>query len=577
MKNIKIALIDSGINANFLKKCEITNVNLGSFDSFHDDIFHGTVCAYLISEIINEGEIYNLKIFDKNIHTNSRKLLKAISWCIENNINIINISVSIADVNYYYEFRDICDLAFEKGCIIIAAASNVGLFSLPAYLQHVCGVGAAQVPPNQFIYKENSPIQYYANGINPFSSENNIFHHSSFATARVAGFLCNFMRKKSLEGKDILNEFNTLASPLNKDLLRVNYKIFDFVSNTSPVIINRDKINDLLLGMKKVFLGTSKECCLLRKHNTVITFDHIISISEISDRETSIMKDDSITFIIGKIPESILNKAKYLNENASTYSLFPIKEDNENRIKYLFDDSTWLNSFIENINKDHIFLNQKLNLLLLNFTCSDLLTLELFLTNLIGEQNTALISNNPLSILFGHDFIKKDIIHFSYLTTYIRSLVETYNQEKKQCIIMSTDSPYKVQNKNFEKDFITFTSLLFSFSPDKVIVTIDKFTIENNLEQTLRYMKGFINAPIIMVIYIDFDVFFDYNLNEIERIDEKIDEKIAGIKHIDTIKESTTKKIHEIFKKNNWTIPLIVNFSDKEQMQKIKFYIYSKI
>ncbi|MDR0605391.1 MAG: S8 family serine peptidase [Bacteroidales bacterium] len=564
MEKVKIALIDSGINANYLKKCEI--INIGDFNSYHDDIFHGTVCAYLINEIIEDGQIYNLKVFDKNMHTSSRKLLKAISWCIENNMDIINISISITDMNYYYEFREICDKAFKKGCIIVAAANNAGFFSLPAYMQTVCGVGTARLLPDQFIYKENSQIQYYTNGINPFSPENVKFHHSSFATARITGLLGKFLQENVLRGLNALEEFNELTVPLNENLLHVNYKRFDFEANTSPVIINRCEINEKLSGMRIFFWGLTRECRLLKEYTSCVEFDDIIPITESFDRQLPIREKIRIALITGKIPEVTLDKAEWLNENIDTYSLFPIKNYNNKKIKYLFDNSISINSFIENMNNDHIFMNRKLNLLLLNFAYTDILTLELFLVNLIEKQkhDTALISNNPLSVLFGFDFLEKDVVSLNNLATYIKVLVETYNQEEKQYVIMSTDSPYRMQNKNFENDFITFTSLVFSFSPDKILFVIDKFTAESHLEQALKYLKGFINAPIVAIIYIDFDEFFDYNSQEIVKNKQN------------TIKESVIYRIDEMFKKYDWGSPNVVNFSDREQMQKIKFFICAK-
>lgn len=561
MKKIKVALIDSGINSDFISKCEIVNVDFGNSNSYYDDIFHGTVCAHIISEIMKEGQIYNIKIIDNTIHTNSKKLLKAISWCIENHMDIVNISLSIADMNYYYEFNDICYRAFLEGCIIIAAASNAGFYSLPAYMQYVCGVGTAQIPPEQFVYKKDAQIQYYTNGTNPLSTEKSKFSHSSFAAARITGRLGVFLQASSLKGINALKEFNNLAISTNNSMLHINYKIFNFEANTLPININKIPINDRLLGTKKIFLGSVKECKMMKEYNSCVNFDNIISTAEGSSERIIIPEEINNVLITGRMPESTLNNIICSNKSINIYSLFPLKNSNNNRIKYLFKFSEKLNSLIADINDEHIFMNLKLNLLLVNLAYTDILNLELFIVNLIGEQkcDTALISNNPLSVLFGFDFITKDVLWLKYLPTYIKTLVETYNREHKQYIIMSTNSPYKIQNKNFEEDFIYFTSLLLSFFPDKILLVIDKFTTESHIEHTIRYLKGFINAPIVSVIYIEFDVFFDYNFSIITKN-----------KYTDIINEGTIDKINKIFVKYNYKEPLVVNYSDSEQIKKIK-------
>lgn len=137
---IRIGLVDSGINSDLLHNNRIVNAWKGEFETFHDYLNHGTQCTRLILQNFNDVIIYNVKVFDKNKTTSVKNIITAIRWCIENAIQVINLSLSVDDLRYFSEFVDICDYARLKKCIIVASSDNLRRPCLPAYLNNVIGV-----------------------------------------------------------------------------------------------------------------------------------------------------------------------------------------------------------------------------------------------------------------------------------------------------------------------------------------------------------------------------------------------------------------------------------------------------
>jgi hypothetical protein len=239
---IRIGLIDSGININYppitQKDC-IINGWKGVYNDFNDSLGHGTQCAHLIlktAEFI--PEIYNIKVFDKTLKTSTKNILDALQWCIENDIQLINLSLSIPDINYYYEFKHICDEAFEKGIIIVSSADNIGRPCLPAYLNNVFGVGTAGIENDFDFYCTDSTIQLYAKGVAP--NLNISMSATSFATARITGRIATVMQQHSgMNFNQLKNELLSKSLPFNKEKILIKNEKIDLGKYTIPVLLNK--------------------------------------------------------------------------------------------------------------------------------------------------------------------------------------------------------------------------------------------------------------------------------------------------------------------------------------------------
>lgn len=105
-KNVKIAIIDGAPYPNYI--LGLTPVNYKN-----DKHWHGTTVGLIIKSIAPDVQLYGIGIWEGKENWNFDQ---AISWCIDNNINIINISMSIMRSN---KKTELIKYAYSKGNKIV--------------------------------------------------------------------------------------------------------------------------------------------------------------------------------------------------------------------------------------------------------------------------------------------------------------------------------------------------------------------------------------------------------------------------------------------------------------------------
>ncbi len=151
-RKIKIAVIDSGINfstdlpvavrKNFIPEDE-RNV------LYEDPSGHGTVVAGIIAALDNdEGitginprvELYSARVLDENLEAPVRRIVEAIGWAVEQDVDIINMSFGLT--KNVKELEEAVERASEAGILLVAAAGNGETVAYPAAYDEVIAVGS---------------------------------------------------------------------------------------------------------------------------------------------------------------------------------------------------------------------------------------------------------------------------------------------------------------------------------------------------------------------------------------------------------------------------------------------------
>ncbi|KAB7708247.1 S8 family serine peptidase [Bacillus aerolatus] len=205
-KRIKIAHIDSGLNEwhphvgkaaggiafQVSKEGKITIE-----ENYHDDLGHGTAVAGVIKEQVPEAEMFAVKIFHDKLFAYIEVLCAAIEWCIEKEMDLINLSLGVnKDVD---AFRFICDKANEAGAIIISACDETNGLFWPGYYNSAYAVQSLENGNSQhFQFCPGDPIQFKTLGF-PRSLEGPMqkfnFQGHSFAAAHMTGFIAKIKEK----------------------------------------------------------------------------------------------------------------------------------------------------------------------------------------------------------------------------------------------------------------------------------------------------------------------------------------------------------------------------------------------
>ena len=136
LNRVKIGIIDTGVNSD--KNPDLFAPFLADRDNFipnHSGADptngHGTKVGGIIAGMLTSSNIqaslYDLEAFDANGQADLFSIIKAIEYCIENHINIINISAGyIPNVkdSYTHILYNTLQSASKKGIILIVSAGN---------------------------------------------------------------------------------------------------------------------------------------------------------------------------------------------------------------------------------------------------------------------------------------------------------------------------------------------------------------------------------------------------------------------------------------------------------------------
>lgn len=188
---VKVAVIDTGIDLKHpdLKlniKAGINTINPGR--SFTDDNGHGTHVAGIIGATNNtfgvvgigpQIDLYSVKALNRNGSGYLSDIIEGIDWAIQNNIQVINMSLGTR--SNIQSFHDAVIRAYNSGVVIVAAAGNDfhGPVNFPAAYPEVIAVSAMDQNDQIASFSSVGPeVDFAAPGVNIFST----FKGSTYAT-----------------------------------------------------------------------------------------------------------------------------------------------------------------------------------------------------------------------------------------------------------------------------------------------------------------------------------------------------------------------------------------------------------
>lgn len=151
-RTIKVAVIDSGINfSTDLPVVVRKNFIPGDERSvlYEDPSGHGTAVAGIIAALDNEEgitginpcvELYSARVLDAKLEAPIERIVEAIDWAVEQEVDIINMSFGIT--RNVEELEAAVERAAEAGILLIAASGNGETIAYPAAYDEVIAVGS---------------------------------------------------------------------------------------------------------------------------------------------------------------------------------------------------------------------------------------------------------------------------------------------------------------------------------------------------------------------------------------------------------------------------------------------------
>jgi len=230
-KNIKIAVMDTGVDlshpdlqGNIHKGFNFINPNEPPLD----DNGHGTMIIGIISASHNNigitgiaphADIYPIKVLDRFGEGDIPKVIQGIEWCIENDIQLINMSFSVKDDDV--NLRKSIKRAVKAGIIIVSSGSNTagGDVGYPASYNEVISVSS--VDKNDIIgaTSPKGKVDYSAPGVDIISTKVNGGYEmatgTSFAAPHITGIIALMLNKnEDMTSIDVIANLNMLSTHL---------------------------------------------------------------------------------------------------------------------------------------------------------------------------------------------------------------------------------------------------------------------------------------------------------------------------------------------------------------------------
>lgn len=195
---VRVAVIDSGIHPTHPHVAPVAGgVRItadGTDDSWTDTLGHGTAVAGAIREKSPTLAIYAIKVFDGSLATSGSVLLRALDWCIAQQMTFINLSLGTLNAKYVPAFAERVGRAVRSGLTIVSAFDMSGAPAYPGSLSGVVGVKVDyDCPRDRYLRSTDGHTETYAASGFPRSipgvPPHRNLHGISFAVANVTGLL----------------------------------------------------------------------------------------------------------------------------------------------------------------------------------------------------------------------------------------------------------------------------------------------------------------------------------------------------------------------------------------------------
>jgi subtilisin len=198
---VKVAILDTGIDLNHPDLWRNIKGGINTLrprKSANDDNGHGTHLAGTVAAIDNDFGVigvgpevclYAVKVLDKKGEGWLSDLIDALDWCIENKMQVVNMSFGSLEGNQ--SFHDAIIRAHQAGITMVASAGSngedSGLIEYPAFYPETIAVSAIDEYDNFASFSSYGPqIDLTAPGVNILSTYRNAFYETMYGTSMSA-------------------------------------------------------------------------------------------------------------------------------------------------------------------------------------------------------------------------------------------------------------------------------------------------------------------------------------------------------------------------------------------------------
>ena len=175
---VRVAIVDSGVEAGHPAVGDVAGAvafaadpetadGVRAVEGPHDDLFgHGTACAAIVRCIAPDVELWSLRVLGERLTTRARVFTTALEWALDHRMNVINLSLSTTNDEWYGTLHELCDRAAFAGVMVVSALANERKASYPSEFSSVFSVAASEdLDPQHWWCNPGPPAEWGAPGI----------------------------------------------------------------------------------------------------------------------------------------------------------------------------------------------------------------------------------------------------------------------------------------------------------------------------------------------------------------------------------------------------------------------------
>lgn len=168
-------------------------------DGPHDDLYgHGTACAGIIRTLAPEVRLVSVRVLASNLKGSAFAFAHGLEWCIDHDVDIVNLSLSTTNADYAETFYELLDRAAFGKMLLVSAMNNEPKRSIPSQYAGVFSVACGPGTDRERLWcNADGPAEWGAAGIDvevPWSGGATISASgNSFAAPVIAGHLARIV------------------------------------------------------------------------------------------------------------------------------------------------------------------------------------------------------------------------------------------------------------------------------------------------------------------------------------------------------------------------------------------------
>lgn len=127
---------------------------------------HGTACAGVVRSVAPGVSLSSMRVLTHGKNGSGQALVRGLEWAIEQNFDLVNLSLSTTMPSVAAELRELTDRASFRRTVLVVSAHNMPVVSFPWTFSSVFSVACHnEEDPMRFYYNASPPVDFFARGI----------------------------------------------------------------------------------------------------------------------------------------------------------------------------------------------------------------------------------------------------------------------------------------------------------------------------------------------------------------------------------------------------------------------------